>query len=121
MGHKAGKEGYAQDLTTTMGIFRISYCTSLVGRFYIGVSGGIDYTGAKYKSSGMGEYFTAIDNHEKEKPGGQIGELYDLYKDNKRYDPEKQDPSRTSSPPRATNRTPSTPISAFSRSTTRAT
>ena len=40
-------------------------------RFYIGVSGGIDYTGAKYKSSGMGEYFTAIDNHEKEKPGGQ--------------------------------------------------
>ena len=92
VGHKAGKEGYAQDLTTTMGIFRISYCTSLVGRFYIGVSGGIDYTGAKYKSSGMGEYFTAIDNHEKEKPGGQIGELYDLYKDNKRYDPEKQDP-----------------------------
>ena len=93
VGHKAGKEGYAQDLTTTMGIFRISYCTSLVGRFYIGVSGGIDYTGAKYKSSGMGEYFTAIDNHEKEKPGGQIGELYDLYKDNKRYDPEKQDRS----------------------------
>lgn len=121
VGHKAGKEGYAQDLTTTMGIFRISYCTSLVGRFYIGVSGGIDYTGAKYKSSGMGEYFTAIDNHEKEKPGGQIGELYDLYKDNKRYDRRNRTPSRTSSPPRATNRTPSTPISAFSRSTTRAT
>ena len=45
MGYNAGAEGYAQELTTTMGIFRISYCTSLVGRFYIGVSGGIDYTG----------------------------------------------------------------------------
>ena len=43
VGYNAGKEGYAQDLTTTMGAFRISYCTSLVGRFYIGVSGGIDY------------------------------------------------------------------------------
>ena len=42
VGYNAGKEGYAQDLTTTMGAFRISYCTSLVGRFYIGVSGGID-------------------------------------------------------------------------------
>ncbi len=31
VGYNAGKEGYAQDLTTTMGAFRISYCTSLEG------------------------------------------------------------------------------------------
>ena len=58
-----------------MGIFRISYCTSLVGRFYIGVSGGIDYTGAKYKSSGMGKYLTDIHNGTADNPGGKIGEL----------------------------------------------
>ena len=53
VGYNAGKEGYAQDLTTTMGAFRISYCSSLVGRFYIGVSGGIDYSGAKYRDSNV--------------------------------------------------------------------
>ena len=92
VGYNAGKEGYAQDLTTTMGAFRISYCSSLVGRFYIGVSGGIDYSGAKYKNSGMVEYMQKIDDNEIAKPGGQIGEMYDLWKDGKRYDPEKQDP-----------------------------
>ena len=56
VGYNAGAEGYAQELTTTMGIFRISYCTALAGRFYIGVSGGIDYTGAKYKDTGMVAY-----------------------------------------------------------------
>ena len=91
VGYEAGKEGYAQDLTTTMGIFRISYCTALVGRFYIGISGGIDYTGAKYKDSGMADYMQRIDNGEVAKPGGQVGEMYDLWKDGKRYDPEKQD------------------------------
>ena len=49
VGYNAGAEGYAQELTTTMGIFRISYCTSLVGRFYIGVSGGI----AAYKMANV--------------------------------------------------------------------
>lgn len=92
VGYRAGQEGYTQELTTTMGIFRVSYCTALVGRFYVGVSGGMDYTGAKYGSSGMVEYMQKIDQGAVAKPGGQVGELYDLWKDGKRYDPEKQDP-----------------------------
>lgn len=90
VGYKAGKAGYVQDLTTTMGIFRVSYCTSLVGRFYLGVSGGVDYTAADYDDSHMSEYFTSIDNGA-ERPGGTTGELYNLYKEG-RYDPDLQDP-----------------------------
>ncbi len=48
IGYDAGKAGYVQGLTTTMGIARISYATSIVGRLYIGMSGGVDYTGTKY-------------------------------------------------------------------------
>ena len=92
VGYRAGEEGYAQDLTTTMGIFRASWCTALVGRFYVGISGGIDYTGARYSDSGMADYLKAIDNGSQPNPGGKIGELYDLWKDDLRYDPAKQDP-----------------------------
>lgn len=91
IGYNAGQEGYVQKLTTTMGIFRISYCTALVGRFYIGVSGGIDYTGAKYDDTHMVEYLNSIERGDVPNPGGDIGELYDLWKQ-KRYDPAKQDP-----------------------------
>ena len=94
VGYNAGKEGYAQDLTTTMGAFRISYCTSLVGRFYIGVSGGIDYSGAKYKNSGMADRMNGIQadvESGKPVPGGKMGELYNLWQEG-RYDPAKQDP-----------------------------
>lgn len=91
IGYKAGEEGYAQDLTTTMGIFRLSYCTSLVGRFYIGISGGIDYTGTKYSDSGMAEYLEAIRSGSQPDPGGKIGELYELWQQDL-YHPEKQDP-----------------------------
>lgn len=91
IGYEAGKEGYAQDLTTTMGTVNVSYCTSLAGRFYVGVSGGLNYTGAAYRSSGMTEYLEGIRDGRYEKPGGQRGELYDLWLEG-RYLPEKQDP-----------------------------
>ncbi len=94
VGYDAGKQGYAQSLTTTMGIFRISYCTSVVGRLYVGVSGGLDYTGAKYCASGMDEQMESIRQQVAEGgavPGGSIGELYDLWQQG-RYDPTLQDP-----------------------------
>ena len=94
VGYNAGAEGYAQELTTTMGIFRISYCTALAGRFYIGVSGGIDYTGAKYKDTGMVAYMNNVKadvDAGKPVPGGRMGELYTLWQEG-RYDPAKQDP-----------------------------
>ena len=69
----------------------VSYCTSLAGRFYVGVSGGLNYTGAAYRSSGMTEYLEGIRDGRYEKPGGQRGELYDLWLEG-RYLPEKQDP-----------------------------
>ena len=107
VGYDDGAQGYAQSLTTTMGIVRVSYCTALIGRFYAGVSGGIDYTGAKYKSSGMADYMQRIHDGEVEKPGGQIGQLYDLWQQG-RYDPERQDPfvnyiERTGDKPNAFN------------------
>lgn len=84
IGHKAGEAGYVQELTTTMGIFRISYCTSMVGRFYVGVSGGIDYTAADYKASGLNSaYFNAIKDGSQPNPGGSVGNL---------YNPDLQDP-----------------------------
>ena len=94
VGYRAGEEGYAQDLTTTMGAFRISYCTSLVGRFYIGMSAGIDYSGARYKPSGMVEFMERVEQEVaagNPVPGGKMGELYRL-KQQERYDPAFQDP-----------------------------
>lgn len=94
VGYQAGEEGYAQDLTTTMGSFRISWCTSLAGRFYLGVSGGIDYSGAKYQHTGMVERMNGVHadvEAGKPVPGGKMGEMYRLWRQDK-YDPAKQDP-----------------------------
>lgn len=91
VGYNDGEAGYAQDLTTTMGIFRVAWCTALVGRFYVGISGGVDYTGARYKDSGMADYLAAIRDGSQPNPGGKIGELYDLWQED-RYDPARQDP-----------------------------
>ena len=113
VGYNAGAEGYAQELTTTMGIFRISYCTALAGRFYIGVSGGIDYTGAKYKDTGMVAYMNNVKadvDAGKPVPGGRGATTRPS-----------RIPSRITLPNRATIRTPSTPASASSPNTTRAT
>ena len=115
IGYEAGKEGYAQDLTTTMGTVNVSYCTSLAGRFYVGVSGGLNYTGAAYRSSGMTEYLEGIRDGRYEKPGGQRGELYDLWLEG-RYLPEKQDPFSN-----YIAATGDRPMSVSSRSTIRAT
>lgn len=91
VGYDAGAQGYVQELNTTMGIFRASFCWSLKGRLYGGVSGGIDYTGAKYKDTHMVEYLNGIDKDPSTNPGGKVGELYDLWKQG-RYQPELQDP-----------------------------
>lgn len=96
VGYNAGHAGYVQELTTTMGIARISYSTSIVGRLYVGVSGGIDYTGAKYKDTGMVEACEYFDTELKKDPNyvipnAKMAELYQLRREG-RYDPSKQDP-----------------------------
>ncbi len=91
IGYRDGEAGYAQNLTTTMGIARVSYCRAVADRFYLGVSAGVDYTGARYEASGMGDYLSDIASGDRENPGGQVGELYDLWLEG-RYDPAKQDP-----------------------------
>ena len=91
IGYDAGKAGYVQKLTTTMGIARISYCRTIVGQLYAGVSAGVDYTGAKYKSSGIEATLEGIRDGEIENPGGSVGELYDLWQAG-RYNPALQDP-----------------------------
>ena len=101
VGYNAGQQGYVQELTTTMGIARISYCTSIVGRLYLGVSGGIDYSGAKYKSTGMVGILNGIKKKQDEDPSYKpeseypknLLELYDLWDEGKgTYNPELQDP-----------------------------
>ena len=91
VGYRAGKEGYAQSLTTTMGIFRVSWCSAVAGRFFLGASGGIDYSGASYTGSGMVDYMNEIKNGEKPIPNGELGELFELWQEG-RYDPMLQDP-----------------------------
>lgn len=91
VGYRAGEEGYAQNLTTTMGIVRVAWCTAVVGKLYLGASAGIDYTGARYASSGMQEYLEGIRNGKYDRPRGERGELYDLWLQG-RYDPDRQDP-----------------------------
>ena len=118
VGYNAGKEGYAQDLTTTMGAFRISYCTSLVGRFYIGVSGGIDYSGAKYKNSGMADRMNGIQEN---RFRAARWASFTTFGRRDATTLRNRTRSRITSPRRATSPTPSTPMSGFSPSTTRAT
>ena len=123
VGYNAGAEGYAQELTTTMGIFRISYCTALAGRFYIGVSGGIDYTGAKYKDTGMVAYMNNVKadvDAGKPVPGAGWANSTPSGRRGATTRPSRI-PSRITLPNRATIRTPSTPASASSPNTTRAT
>ncbi|MCM1300971.1 MAG: hypothetical protein NC250_02165 [Alistipes senegalensis] len=91
IGYDAGKSGYVQSLTTTMGIARVSYCRAIVGQLYAGVSAGVDYTGAKYKDSGIAATLQGIRDGEIENPGGSVGELYELWQEG-RYDPALQDP-----------------------------
>jgi len=106
IGHKAGEEGYAQDLTTTMGIARISYCSAVVGRLYLGVSAELNYSGSKYKKTGVSstrfeKIKDDVDNGKENPLTGDFRKVYDTWaedvangvsKENLRYDPDKQDP-----------------------------
>ena len=91
IGYDAGKAGYVQSLTTTMAIFRASYCWSIAGRLYAGFSLGMNYTKASYADSHMAETLEQIHNGSLDKPAGTVGSLYDLWQDG-RYDPLRQDP-----------------------------
>lgn len=91
IGYEAGKAGYVQSLTTTMGIVRVSWCAAVANRFYLGVSGGIDYSGASYSDSDMVEYMNDIQSGKEPIPTGGLGELYALWQEG-RYDPSLQDP-----------------------------
>ena len=91
VGYDAGKEGYAQELATTNAIFRISYCTSIMGRLYAGVSAGFNYSGTRYSETHMGEYLQKIKDGTEPKPDGQLGEIYEGWLQGT-YDPQKQDP-----------------------------
>lgn len=91
VGYRAGEAGYGQSLNQTMGIFRVSWCSAVIGRFFLGASGGIDYSGASYSDSGMTDYLKAIEAGEKPMPTGEMAELYALWQED-RYDPTLQDP-----------------------------
>ncbi|MEG2614640.1 MAG: hypothetical protein RR996_06320 [Alistipes sp.] len=94
IGQVDGDQGYAQPLTTTMCVMRISYCTALWPKVFLGVSGGIDYSGASYQNSGIGEALQKVDDEVNAGgaiPQNDLGELYDLWKQG-RYDPSLQDP-----------------------------
>lgn len=94
VGYHAGKAGYAQAITTTMGIVRASWCRAVAGPLYLGVSAGVDYNGTKYASSGMAEHLAAVDRDVASGaalPEGELGEMYTLWKEGA-YDPALQDP-----------------------------
>ena len=91
------------------------------GPLYIGVSGGIDYSGAKYERNRHGGIHAADRSGEaagKPVPGGDGRALQPLANATTLRT---QDLARTTSPRRATSPTPATPMSGFSPSTTRAT
>ncbi|MEG2023665.1 MAG: hypothetical protein RRZ83_06085 [Alistipes sp.] len=94
IGQVDGDQGYSQSLTTTMCVLRISYCTALWPKLYLGVSGGIDYSGATYKNSSVQESLNEIDSDVQAGgtvPDDELGELYGLWKQG-RYNPKLQDP-----------------------------
>ena len=90
VGYDAGEEGYAQELTTTNAIVRFSYCAAVVGRMYLGVSAGLNYSGTQFYDSHMQETLQGYDDRG-ERPSGMMGQIYDSWKKGD-YDPAKQDP-----------------------------
>lgn len=94
VGHRAGAEGYKQELTTTDLIFELSYCAALARNFYAGVCGTFNYSGTRYAPSGMTERLERIAADVAAGgavPDGRMGELYTLWLEG-RYDPARQDP-----------------------------
>ncbi len=93
VGYDAGKEGYAQELTTTNAIVRFSYCAAVYGRWYAGVSAGLNYSGTSYRDSNIRDLLEKIDAGTMERPAGELGEIYNTWKKGDgSYDPDKQDP-----------------------------
>lgn len=81
VGHRAGAEGYKQELTTTDLIFELSYCAALARNFYAGVCGTFNYSGTRYAPSGMTERLERIAADVAAGgavPDGRMGELYTL-------------------------------------------
>ncbi len=94
VGWTDGANGYKQALTTTIGTMNIDYGMSVWRELFLGVSGGIDYSGAKYASSGMVGRLDAIADEVAAGgavPGGTLGQLYELWTEG-RYAPALQDP-----------------------------
>ncbi len=94
VGWTDGANGYKQALTTTIGTMNIDYGMSVWRELFLGVSGGFDYSGAKYASSGMAGRLDAIADEVAAGgavPGGNLGRLYELWTEG-RYDPALQDP-----------------------------
>lgn len=91
VGYEDGKQGYSQKLTTTTGLLRLSYCTAILPKAFIGLSGGIDYSGTQYAKSGIVKQLEEIKEGVVGNPGGTIGELYELWTQG-RYNPALQDP-----------------------------
>ena len=122
VGYNAGAEGYAQELTTTMGIFRISYCTALAGRLYRRQRGHRLHRG-EVQRHGHGRLY---ERHQGRRRGRETGSgrqdgrtLHPLAAG--RYDPAKQDPFSNYITESGDNPDASTPASASSPNTTRAT
>lgn len=94
VGYKDGKAGYKQALTTTIGSMRVASGTAIWSWLYLGIGGGIDYSGAKFSSSGMTEKIREVEAEVEAGgaiPEGQLGQLYELWTQGK-YDPALQDP-----------------------------
>ena len=80
VGYDQGALGYVESLTTTMGIARIAACTSFIPHTYIGVSFGVNYSGASTSANfasrsqleAMGEHYGELSRNDRQ--------LYDAFR-----------------------------------------
>ncbi len=81
VGYDEGALGYVESLTTTMGLARIAACTSFLPHTYVGLSVGINYSGAstsgrfatREQLEGMGDRYDELSGNDRQ--------LYDAYRD----------------------------------------
>lgn len=71
VGYDDGEQGYAQSLTTTMYIARISAERKMFKNMYIGISAGLDYTGAKPQQGISRTDVNKMIDHKDDLPGEQ--------------------------------------------------
>lgn len=80
VGYDQGALGYVESLTTTIGIARIAACTSFIPHTYIGVSFGVNYSGASTSANfasrsqleAMGEHYGELSRNDRQ--------LYDAFR-----------------------------------------